>query len=274
MNTDTNIWPFTKMHGLGNDFIIFDARKDTLELCADKVRELSDRKRGIGCDQLIVIRQSEQADVTMEIWNADGTRVGACGNATRCVGHLINLENPGAEITIETDTGILTANENSPETVTVDMGEPRLDWQDIPLYMHQDTLALDLHFGPLEYPVAVNMGNPHAVFFVEDAAKAPLEDYGHTIETHALFPEHVNVSVASVSDGIIRLRVWERGVGMTQACGTAACATIVAATLKGLVDRKAIIKLDGGELEMHWREDGHVMMKGPVATSYSGEVKL
>lgn len=262
------------MHGLGNDFIIFDARQDALSLTSEKVRDLSDRKRGIGCDQLIVMRESDTADVFMEIWNANGSRVGACGNATRCVAHLLIQENQRDNILIETDAGILSASSNGAESITVDMGEPKLKWQDIPLYMHQDTLALDLHVGPFKSPVAVNVGNPHAVFFVPDAATAPLEEFGRTIETHALFPEHVNVSAASVKDGAIRLRVWERGVGMTQACGTAACATIVAASLKGLVDRKATIQLDGGTLDMTWQDNDHVLMTGPVATSFTGEVEL
>ena len=262
------------MHGLGNDFIIFDARKNALSLTAEKVRALSDRKRSIGCDQLIVIRDSDKADVFMEIWNANGSRVGACGNATRCVAHVLIQKKQSANILIETEAGILSASSSGPESITVDMGEPKLKWQDIPLYMHQNTLALDLHIGPFKSPVAVNVGNPHAVFFVPDAASAPLEEFGHSIETHALFPEHVNVSAASVKDGTIRLRVWERGVGMTQACGTAACATIVAASLKGLVDRKAIIELDGGALDMTWQDNGHVLMTGPVATSFTGEVEL
>lgn len=269
-----NIRPFYKMHGLGNDFIIFDARKDLLSLTSEQVRALSDRKRGIGCDQLIVMKKSDKADVFIEIWNANGTRVGACGNASRCVGHLLASTLQGAVISIETDSGLLSAYSVGTNEVLVDMGEPKLDWQDIPLYMHQDTLALDLHIGPFKNPVAVNMGNPHAVFFVADAALAPLEEFGHTIETHALFPEHVNVSAASVHDGSIRLRVWERGVGITEACGTAACATVVAASLKGLVDRQATIKLDGGELALTWQDNNHVFMTGPVATSFKGEVAL
>ena len=262
------------MHGLGNDFIIFDARQNALELASGQVRDLCHRKRGIGCDQLIVMKASNKADVYMEIWNSDGTRVGACGNATRCVGHLLDPENQGTAIKIETEAGILTSHANSPSNVTVDMGEPKLDWQSIPLSIWQDTLTLDLHIGPFESPVAVNIGNPHAVFFVPDANRAPIEEFGSSIETHALFPEGVNVSAASVKDGVIRLRVWERGVGMTEACGTAACATIVAASLKGLVDRKATIQLDGGTLDMAWRADDHVMMTGPVATSFKGEIAL
>ncbi len=268
------IRPFIKMHGLGNDFIIFDARNDTLSLTSEQVCDLSDRKRGIGCDQLIVMKESDKADVYMEIWNSNGSRVGACGNATRCIGHLLDQEYQGAEIRIETEAGILLSRANSPESVTIDMGEPKLDWQSIPLYMPQDTLALDLHIGPFKNPVAVNIGNPHAIFFVPDAKSAPLEEFGHIIETHALFPKHVNVSAASVHDGAIRLRVWERGVGMTQACGTAACATIVAASLKGLVDRKAIIHLDGGTLDLCWQDNGHILMTGPVATSFKGEIAL
>jgi len=274
MNRHNNIRPFFKMHGLGNDFIIFDARENALSLTPATVRSLSDRKFSIGCDQLIVLKPSDVADVFMEIWNADGTQVDACGNATRCVAYMLDRACRGVKVSLETNAGILTAKTKNPDEVTVDMGEPKLDWQDIPLYMKQDTLSLDLQIGPFKNPVAVNVGNPHAVFFVPDATTASLENFGHTIEIHALFPEHVNVSAASVDNGVIRLRVWERGVGITQACGTAACATIVAASLKGLVDRRAIIQLDGGQLSMEWQENNHILMTGPVSTSFIGEVEL
>ncbi len=262
------------MHGLGNDFIIFDARRHSLDLSPDEVRSLSDRKMGIGCDQLIVMKYSDDADVFMEIWNANGIRVAACGNATRCVGYLLEKEKPGAKVRIETDAGILLANVADSNAVTVDMGKPKLDWKSIPLSSEQDTLELDLHIGPFKNPVALNIGNPHVVFFVPNANNAQIEEYGRAIETHSLFPEHVNVSIASVTGGIIRLRVWERGVGITQACGTAACATIVAASQRGLVDRKATIQLDGGKLHMFWDKNDHIFMTGPVATSFKGEVAL
>lgn len=273
MNDNRHKHPFTKMHGLGNDFVIFDARDSELQITEARARILSDRRRGIGCDQLIVMRNSNASDVFMEIWNTDGTRVGACGNATRCVGQLMLAETGAETISIETDAGQLSAVANN-GLISVNMGPARLDWADIPLAHEVETTASDFALGPLSAPGCVNMGNPHAVFFVEDADAVDLETWGPQIETHAFFPEKVNVSLVSVNGTALRQRVWERGAGITQACGSAACASVVAATRRGLVNRKATVELDGGTLDVEWLPDGTVQMTGPATFVYAGEVSL
>ncbi len=273
MNHNLHKHPFIKMHGLGNDFVILDARESGLLMTEARARTLSDRRRGIGCDQLIVMRDSNASDVFMEIWNADGTRVGACGNATRCVGQLMLAETGKTTIGIETDAGQLSAVA-SRDLISVNMGTARVDWAAIPLAHEADTTAADFTLGPLSNPGCVNMGNPHAVFFVEDADAADLKTWGPQIETHAFFPKKVNVSVVSVSGTTLRQRVWERGAGITQACGSAACASVVAATRRGLIDHRATVELDGGSLEVEWLADGTVQMTGPATFVYSGEVLL
>lgn len=266
--------PFRKMHGLGNDFIIFDGRTDRLDLTEAQVRQLASRNRGIGCDQLITLWPSEYADTFMRIQNADGSEVTACGNATRCVGDILLQELGRDRVTIETGAGLLTACRDG-DLIRVDMGEPLLDWRDIPLAQDMDTADLDLSVGPLSHGVAVNMGNPHVVFFVLDVAAIALETLGPEIENHSLFPERVNVSIVEYrGDGQLRHRVWERGAGITEACGSAACATVVAASLRGLVDRKATIDLDGGTLHMAWDADNHVQMTGAVTYVYEGQIDL
>lgn len=264
--------PFRKMHGLGNDFVIFDGRSDPLDLTGAQVRLIASRNRGIGCDQIITLLPSERADVYMKIHNADGSEVNACGNATRCVGDILMGESGGDQVTIETAAGRLTAHRDQ-GMIRVDMGVPRLDWQQIPLAQEMDTANLDLAVGPLKNPLAVNMGNPHVVFFVEDVAKIPLQELGPEIEHHALFPERVNVSIVEDrGNGRLRHRVWERGAGITEACGSAACAVVVAATLRGIVDRRAEVELDGGILHMAWDDHNHVQMTGPVAYVFAGEI--
>lgn len=271
---------FRKMHGLGNDFVVFDARMKSLDLTPAEARFIGDRRIGIGCDQIITIQPSATADVFMRIQNADGSEVSACGNATRCVAGVMMAEKSSDAMTIETRAGILKATSLPDGRISVDMGEPRFGWRDIPLSREMDTLHLDLTIpershGLLADPVAVNVGNPHVIFFVNDADEADLELIGPMIENHVLFPERVNVSLAQVnSRGDIRLRVWERGAGITQACGTAACATVVAATQRGLIDREALITLDGGTLEMAWRADNHIMMTGAYALSFEGVIDL
>ena len=264
--------PFVKMHGLGNDFVVLDARTNPLGLDARAVRAIADRKTGVGCDQLIAIEQSDAADAFMRIWNADGEEVEACGNATRCIGALLIAGAGRNDVTVETVAGILTASAAADGEVAVDMGATRLSALDIPLAHDIDTLHVPVTVGGETLDgVAVNVGNPHVVFFVPDAEAVDPAQLGPAIELDPMFPRRVNVSFASVgADGVIRLRVWERGVGVTRACGTAACATIVAATRRGLTQRKAQVRLDGGTLAMEWREDGHVMMTGPVALSFTG----
>jgi diaminopimelate epimerase len=262
---------FIKMHGLGNDFVILDGRGTLIELTSAQTQMIADRRRGIGCDQLIVLEESQNgADLMMRIRNADGGEVEACGNATRCIGKLVMDEKGGDQATIETIGGVLTATKSG-DNITVDMGPAFLQWSDIPLAAEMDTMSLDMSEGMLSNPVAVGMGNPHAVFFVADAAAIDLETVGPILEHHALYPNRTNVEAAQImSRSHIRLRVWERGVGITEACGTGACATLVAAARRDLSDRKATVELDGGALEIEWQDDNHVLMTGPTELSYTG----
>jgi diaminopimelate epimerase len=264
---------FIKMHGLGNDFVVVDARRRDVALDSARVRAIAERRLGVGCDQLLEIRapQSAKADAFMRIWNADGGEVAACGNGARCVAAFLMSESGASETVIETVAGLLRAEAAGAGRVAVDMGVARTEWHEIPLARETDTISLDLSLGELSAPVAVNMGNPHAVFFVADAEAVDLAALGPELESDALFPERANIGVAEVQGKAqIRLRVWERGVGLTQACGTGACAALVAAARRGLTGRAATVTLDGGALEIEWREDGHVRMTGPVATSFMG----
>jgi diaminopimelate epimerase len=266
------------MHGLGNDFVVIDARAHPVDLTADLVRALSDRHRGIGFDQIMVIKGSDKADAGLHMANADGATVGACGNGTRCVAALLLKEFQQDTITLDTDSGLVSASAATNGLTTVDMGPARTAWLEIPVARVADTLHLDLTHetaaGQLSDPVGVNMGNPHAVFFVDDIARYDLGSFGREIEHHALFPERANISLAQVEGDSINLVVWERGVGLTLACGTAACAALVAAARRDLCGRSARVHLPGGALQITWREDNHVLMTGPVATSFSGVVDL
>ena len=257
---------FTKMHGLGNDFVVLDARRDALPPVTPALaRALADRRTGIGCDQLVLLEPSQIADFRMRIFNADGGEVSACGNATRAVALL-----HGGPASIETAAGLLAA---TPGTggIAVDMGVPRFDWQDIPLAYAMDTLSMPVGWEGLENPAAVDVGNPHAVFFVDDCDAVPLDRIGPVIENDPLFPERVNVNVASVTArDSIRLRVWERGAGLTRACGTGACATAIAAMRRGLADRAVTVTLPGGPLAIAWGADDRITMTGPAAESFRG----
>jgi diaminopimelate epimerase len=270
--------PFTKMHGLGNDFVVIDARANPVDLTAGQVRALSDRHRGIGFDQIMVIKGSDRADAGLHMANADGATVGACGNGTRCVAALLLEELQQDTITLDTDSGLVSASATAGGLTTVDMGPARTDWQEVPVARAMDTLHLDVthetEAGPLVDPVGVNMGNPHAVFFVDDTARYDLGSFGREIEHHPLFPERANISLAHVDGDAINLVVWERGVGLTLACGTAACAALVAAARRDLCGRSAQVHLPGGALQITWRDDNHVLLTGPVATSFSGTVDL
>jgi diaminopimelate epimerase len=269
---------FVKMHGLGNDFVVIDAREAGFPLDAARARAIADRRTGIGCDQLIVIERPRDerarkagAAAFMRIHNADGSEVSACGNATRCVASLLLGETGGDRLTIETGAGLLEARPAPEGAIAVDMGKARLDWREIPLAWAQDTLHVDLALGPLADPVCTSMGNPHATFFVPDVAAIDLATRGLALEHDKIFPERANIGIAQIlSPTRIRLRVWERGAGITLACGTGACATLVAAHRRGLAERRAEIIVDGGMLTIEWRDDGHVMMTGPVATSFVG----
>lgn len=259
---------FHKMHGLGNDFVVFDARNEPLEMGAARARAIADRKTGVGCDQLIVIEPSSSADVRMRIFNSDGSEVEACGNAARCVTLLL-----GGANSIETLGGIIRG-EAAGGAATVDMGEPRFGWHEIPLSYPMDTLNIPVGWDELQHGFAVNVGNPHIVFFVDDTDAVALGDVGPQIETDPLFQERVNVNIASAQDGEIKLRVWERGAGLTMACGTGACATAVAAISKGLVSSPVQVTLPGGTLSIEWDRQGSIRMSGPGTHVFTGEIEL
>jgi diaminopimelate epimerase len=265
--------PFLKMHGLGNDFIVLDGRRAHIEMDAAGVRALADRRTGIGCDQLIVIEPPHhpEAQIMMRIRNPDGSEAEACGNATRCIAELVKRETGDPRVRIETIAGLLEAEAMPDGRVAVDMGPVRTGWREIPLSRAMDTARVELSLGPLSAPVCTNIGNPHATFFVDDVEAIDLARLGPALEHHALFPQRANIGVAAVSGpNSIRLRVWERGAGITRACGSGACAALVAAHRRGLIGRRAAVELDGGMLDIAWREDGHVLMTGPVALSFEG----
>ncbi len=256
---------FHKMHGLGNDFVIIDAREQDMELSSAQAAAIADRHSGIGCDQLIVLRSSSKADVRMQIFNADGGEVEACGNAARCVAKLI-----GDETRIETGGGVIIGNATADGAI-VDMGKPSFDWQAIPLAYAMDTLTMPVGWEDLQNPAAVNVGNPHVIFFVDDSSAVELDRLGPMIEVDPLFPAKVNVNVAHIHEGEIYLRVWERGVGLTRACGTGACATAVAALKRGLVTSPVQVNLPGGSLVISWQDGTNIAMQGPTTYVFAGE---
>ncbi len=256
---------FRKMHGLGNDFVVIDARDAPVVMSARRAAALANRRTGIGCDQLIVLEPSQTADVKMRIFNYDGGEVEACGNASRAVGLLL-----GGSQSIETLGGLIRS-EARDEGISVDMGAPRLRWDEIPVSYAMDTLEMPVGWEDLENPVSVNVGNPHVIFFVPDADAVELERLGPIIEHDPLFPQRINVNVASVvGPDHLKLRVWERGVGLTQACGTGACATAVAAIRRKLTGRKVRVDLPGGPLTVTWPEGGTIDMTGPATLSFEG----
>jgi diaminopimelate epimerase len=267
---------FLKMHGCGNDFVVFDERKGALGLTPALAAAIANRRTGVGCDQFIVIEPAgDGADAFMRIRNPDGSEAGACGNATRCVAWLLAAETGRDHQVIRTISGDLVSEVLPDGRVRVDMGPVRLDWRDIPLARPMDTLDLDLSLGPVLHPAAANMGNPHATFFVPDIAATPVAELGPALEHDALFPERANIGFAQIlAPDRMRLRVWEREAGLTLACGSGACAAVVNAARRGLTGREATVVADGGELTIFWREDNHVLMTGPVATSFTGEIDL
>jgi len=266
---------FLKMHGLGNDFAVFDARKQPLALDAAAARRLADRRRGIGCDQIIVIEPVKDADAFMRIRNADGSEVETCGNAARCVARLLLDESGKADVTLMTLGGPLYCREAGSGLVTVDMGTPELRWDRIPLAEAVDTNQFTIEVdGENLTCAAVAIGNPHCVLFVADADAAPVASLGSRIETHPMFPNRVNVEFVSIkADGSLRMRVWERGAGITQACGSGACATAVAAHRRGLAGESVTIELDGGTLGIELK-DGRVLMTGPAVLAWRGEIDI
>jgi diaminopimelate epimerase len=265
--------PFIKMHGSGNDFVVLDARSRALALDEKTARAIADRHTGVGCDQLIVLAppRDKSAQIRMLIRNSDGGAVEACGNATRCIADLAMKELGADRAVIETEAGLLIAEKAGRDRVRVDMGRPRLGWREIPLSVECDTLHVPLALGPLADPVATGMGNPHVTFFVPDLAAIDMAMLGAALEHDPIFPERANIGVAQIlSREKMRLRVWERGAGLTPACGTGACAAMAAAARRGLTERQAEIVTDGGPLQLEWRADDHVAMTGPVAVSFTG----
>ena len=273
--------PFVKMNGAGNDFVVVNALDRPFTPDHDAVRALGDRKTGEGFDQLIAIEPSDSADAFMRVWNADGGTVQTCGNALRCVGWMLMQANGSDQVTIDTLGGKTVARRAGVDRITVDMGPPRLDWREIPLAEEMDTRGIELQVGPIDDPVvhtpgAVSMGNPHVVFFTDRLDDAFVIGTGSLIEHHPLFPEGVNVGFAQVlAPDRIRLRVFERGAGLTRACGTGACAALVACARRGLTQRKATVVVDGGELVIDWDEvSGHVFMTGPVEVERTGVLAI
>jgi diaminopimelate epimerase len=261
--------PFLKMHGIGNDFVVFDARATPIEMTDALARALADRHNGIGCDQLIVVEPSEIASVRARFWNQDGSMSPACGNGARAVAVLL-----GGEATIETGAGVLGASATV-DDAAIDLGAPRFDWHDVPLAFAMDTRELPLAWDELAGPGAVSVGNPHVVFFVADPYAVPLETLGPRIETDAAFPERMNVGVAALParDRMI-LRVWERGAGLTRACGTGAVAAVAVAQRRGLADPRVTVTLPGGDLVVSRRDDGHLLLAGPATLVFTGEIDL
>jgi diaminopimelate epimerase len=266
---------YFKMNGCGNDFVIIDARsRGSLPLSQAQARAIADRETGLGCDQVIAVERSIRGDAYMRMWNADGGEIDACGNATRCVAWLLMEEGGAVSRRIETPAGMLYAERAGDKIITVDMGSPLLRWEEIPVARAMDTTRLDFSAGGYEAPGAVNMGNPHVVFFVNDVRAVPIETLGPNIEHDPMFPQGVNVGFAEIrSPEQIRLRVWERGTGLTKACGTGACAAVGAAHRQNRTGRKVEVLVDGGSLEIEWRAgDDRVLMTGPIELETTGEL--
>ena len=271
---------FLKMHGLGNDFVVLDARGGALDLTVPRRRAIADRRLGVGCDQLIVLEPPTEpdADVFMRIYNPDGSEAQACGNATRCVASLLMDEREADDVTIQTVAGLLESQKvgrgvNGLPVISVDMGLVRMDWREIPVATACDTRHMPVGLGPLQDPVGTNVGNPHATFFVDDLAAIPIAELGPKLEHDPFFPERVNVGVAQIiAENKLRLSVWERGAGLTLACGSGACAAGVAAARRGLTGRKVDVVVEHGTLTIEWLRDDHVSMTGGIALAYRGEL--
>ena len=260
--------PFMKMHGLGNDFVVMDARKREVTVTADLARALADRHRGVGFDQLALIQNDHEADLALTFYNADGSLSATCGNATRCIAAYEMAAQGLNQIRLRTERGILIAQDRGNGLTAVNMGAPLLEWQDIPLAAAMDTLHLPLDGDP----VGTGMGNPHCSFFVDDAEAVDLAARGPEVEHHPLFPARTNVQFASlIGSDHLRMRVWERGTGITLASGSSSCAVAVAAARRGLTGRAVKLTLDGGDILIDWREDG-VWMTGPTAHVFTAEL--
>jgi diaminopimelate epimerase len=259
--------PFHKMHGLGNDFVIVDAREQPFPVTPALARAIADRRTGIGCDQLIVLEPSSDADLRMRIWNSDGGEVESCGNAARCVVQLTGAKR------IDSAGGLVEGEELGGD-VEVSLGEPRFGWDEIPLAYAMDTAALPMAWDGLEQPMALNVGNPHLVFFVPDAREVPLDTLGPRIENDAAFPERINVNVATCVDDRLKLRTFERGAGETLACGTGACASAVAAILTKRAQSPVTVDMTGGSLSISWAPGEPIRMRGSATHVFAGELDL
>jgi diaminopimelate epimerase len=258
---------FHKMHGLGNDFVIFDAREEPLSMDEALARAISDRKTGIGCDQLIVLEPSSVADLKMRIWNHDGIEVESCGNASRCVVALTHVK------TIETGGGLVTGEEDGSE-VEVSLGEPHFEWDRVPVTYAMPTNPMPMAWGELHNPIGLNVGNPHVVFFVENADRIDLDELGPRIEHDPVFPDRINVNIAEIHPEGIRMRTWERGAGITRACGTGASATAVAAILTKRVQSPVKVTMRGGSLTIAWAPGEPIRMRGSATYVFRGEIDL
>ena len=269
---------FIKMSGLGNDFVIIDQRSDLFELNENQIKKICDRKQGIGCDQLIYIRNSEQNQLyLMKFFNSSGEEISACGNGTRCVASFLMNEINSNEIKINTIDKILSCKKLNDNIISVEMGKPKFNWDDIPLShdIKQEVPTFTLQGKMITKPFFVNVGNPHAIFFVNDINDYNIDEFGPLIECNKLFPEKINVSFAKIiNDKKILLSVWERGAGKTEACGTAACATVVAAFESGFSKNKVLVTLPGGNLDIHYNEDKNIIMTGPAQLDYNGEFRI
>ena len=265
--------PFIKMHGLGNDFVILDSRKNSFVLNKESLKLISNRRLGIGCDQIIEMTESKKADIYMKIYNSDGSEAEACGNATRCVAGLLFASEPKKEVLIETIAGLVKAESEENGLIKVDMGEPKFFWKDIPLI--KDLKIINFDDFSLKNGLAINIGNPHIVFFVDDLKSIDIEKIGPIIENDSLFPEKVNLEICEViNKNKIKIKVWERGAGVTLACGSGACASLIASHKLGLTEHEAEVVLSGGSLNIKWNiaTDNHIIMSGPIAVSFLGDL--
>ena len=264
--------PFIKMHGLGNDFVIIDSRNNNYRINDETIKIISNRRFGIGCDQVIEMRDSKTADIFMKIYNSDGSEAEACGNASRCVAGILFASTPKKKISIETISGIINAESEVNGNIKVDMGEPRFLWNEIPL--NENVKEINFEQFSLKNGLTVNMGNPHIVFFVEDLNNINIDEIGPCIETDKLFPQRINLEICQIINrNKIKALIWERGAGKTLACGSGACAVLVAACKNGLSNETAEIMLDGGSLNISWNinSNNHVIMSGPVSVSFLGD---
>ena len=258
---------FHKMHGLGNDFVIVDARETPFDVTPPLARAIADRRTGVGCDQLIVLEPSAHAELRMRIWNSDGGEVQSCGNAARCVVQLTGARR------IDSDGGMLEG-ENLGAEVEVSIGKPRFGWADIPLAYAMDTMALPMAWDGLEQPMALNVGNPHLIFFVTDAREVPLDALGPRIENDPAFPQRINVNVAAIAGGHLKLRTFERGAGETLACGTGACASAVAAIVTKRAQSPVTVDMAGGSLTVSWAPGEPIRMRGAATHVFEGDLDL